>query len=112
MTLYNLIALASGPRKPEQLRAVVTDPETGGPPSLEAVGHALKEMSRRGWVRVRECEGTVDVLDKKRRILVARDRTDAVVEADGSVSGGWEGWLVRCKEQGLLRLEDAIAGAE
>jgi hypothetical protein len=101
MSAYNMLAMAKGPRGTEALRGLVP-----GLPSLVNMDLVLGEMCRRGWITFGP--NGWDVVDAKRRLVRMRDLSDAS-DVRGELRGGWNGWLVRCAQRGMLTIEDAIA---
>jgi hypothetical protein len=82
------------------------------PISSDTLDAALAALLGRGRVTCSEVvDGlpTWDVADAKRRRVLSRDRSDGAISESGEIVGGWEGWLVQCKQRGMISLEAAIA---
>jgi hypothetical protein len=89
---------------------------TGGPLSIESIlaqlvelqhpqlempqlVRALKALKQRGLAKPTSL-GWVQT-DQQRRLIVSRNLEDVRVEDDGSISGGWTGWMRR-EQRGVL----------
>lgn len=97
MSAYNLVAIYAQPMELDLLLSQVHAAHGIDQRRLE---HALEQLRDRGWVTIDEKRGCIDVRDLKRRVVKARDRRDM---------SGWSGWLVQCRQRGLITIDDAIA---
>jgi len=103
---YNLLTL-TGPSSVEDLAAAFPYPMSG--PRLREALVALVDRRYVKCTQIVEASPLFDVLDRKRRRVVGRDRSDARVTEDGDILGGWEKWTVQCAQRGLISIEAAIA---
>lgn len=104
MTAYNLLAMATGPIERSSLLCRVRDVAMPGLEEQQFNSAIAKAMSR-GYLH--SIPGGIDVVDTKRRLVRSRDRSDVRV-VGGEVLGGWERWIVQCRQQGLITLQQAI----
>ncbi len=93
ITVYNLLAINRNPLD-------VTELLTGASAqhcSVEPVqlSRAAQALVERGWVGSNP-DGTYFCKDSHRRVVIARDRSDAeATDDDGNCVGGWNGWQLR-----------------
>jgi len=107
MTAYNLLALAGGTMADEALRQRCQGVQL---PGLDAGSfiEALVEMAAKGWVDYDRGSKQVDLKDPHCRLVKYRDRSDGGYDDDGNPVGGWGGWRVQCRRQGMISIDDVI----
>ena len=92
MTAYNILAVTSGAMTARALHKHATQAQLNGL-EQEQMDRALAELEVLGRVLVQGDLYTC--ADEKRRVVVTRKRDDVGEDADGNVTGGWQGWRVR-----------------
>ena len=103
MTLYNVICRTSGDMSnPEALLPIVKK-HAHQNLSLQQLRKVVRVMKRKGLLvpqgtSLRPC-------DRKRRIVVHRDRSDGRIDDKGRIRGGWNQWFCRDQVVGLVPLE-------
>lgn len=106
MSCNNLLAVL---KRPLDLQFIHMELKRLQHPGLDVkqVKEALTELHRRGMLRQVEPYGFM-LTDPLCRLIVRRSIDDVMVEDDGSVSGGWTGWM-RLEEGGKLSLIEGHA---
>ena len=107
MTVYNLIALRGRVESRSELLPVARTHLHGslGEAQLDAAIDGL--LSRK---RIQEGEAGLMLFDRRRRQVVARDRSDVQIDEEtGEVSGGWNGWTLKDDQfGGRIQLDEVL----
>lgn len=106
MSIYNMVAMCARPISRETIVARLkvqhfTELELGdcaGP-----VAHMLAQ----GWLK-EGADSRLDVVDPKRRPVTSRARKDIDHEDDGTLKGGWSGWIAQCPNCNPKFLTDIV----
>jgi hypothetical protein len=93
MSAYNLVAVAGRPLTEVEIRERLASSQHPGL-GIERTREAVNALVSRHLMRLAG-DGAFDIVDPLRRVVVGRDRSDAEVLDDGTVTGGWNGWRVR-----------------
>jgi len=103
MTVYNIACKTTGnATKPEAMLEVIkgcAHPDL----SLQRLRRVVRVMKRKGLLVPRGKE--FGPCDRKRRMVVRRDESDAYVDEQGRLRGGWNKWMARDQIVGLVPLE-------
>ncbi len=100
MSIYNTVCRTVGTvGDPGTLLSMIK--ETAHPDlAVRRFNRVIKIMKEKGILVSRQ--DTLVPCDRKRRLIVQRDRSDAYTDEKGKVQGGWGGWLAQDQLEGLV----------
>lgn len=90
-TVYNLLTGARQPLTIEVLLSQINMTELHPGLTIEFLSQTMNEMECRQLVETSECKFVCP--DRKRRRVISRDRSDALVDKKGIIHGGWNQWV-------------------
>ncbi len=105
-SLYNLLALRGEASSVDEMLD-----------DLKMIQHPLLELPQlsRALDRLEEKKLVVRdgavyrIADKRRRVIVERDLSDAAVDPEtGELVGGWNDWMMRDPRRGLIPIEEVL----
>lgn len=103
MSVYNVVCRTSGEiERPESILDSIrkyAHPNLG----MSQLRRVVRRMVRSGLLVRRE--KSLAPCDRKRRVVVQRDRSDCWIDDKGRIRGGWNGWLAKDLIDGLVPLE-------
>lgn len=103
MSAYNAMCRNTGPVDDVSILLGALQAEIHPLLKMAQLKRAVRRAVRTGII-VRQ-NGRYAPVDRKRRIVVARDRSDAYVDDKGRIRGGWNDWTIKDLVSGLDRLE-------
>ena len=104
-SIYNLIAVQRGVGKREELLKklkTIQHPEI----EKEHFDSAVSELLNRKYIVDRD--GILMLIDPSFRTIVSRNLSDGKVHEDGTITGGWNGWLLSDRLLGTIKIEEVI----
>lgn len=103
MTVYNVACQTTGNMTKLETMLPIIREHAHSDLSLQRLRRVIRTMKRKGLLVPRG--DSLVPCDRKRRIVVQRDRTDARVDEQGRVRGGWNKWFCRDQTIGLVPLK-------
>lgn len=92
MTIYNILATIGGPANPFQLYCQAKKMQH---PILDRKQFDAALMRLNRMRLVQSTQFGFMVVDRSRRLIVSRDRSDIKLQSNGEVTGGWNAWCWR-----------------
>ncbi len=110
MSAYNLLTISGQSMTLDEIHSQLESlqhPGTG----VEQMKVALAEIERRKLIHTDGDRYRGN--DPTRRTVTHRDQTDTAVDPKtGEVTGGWNGWMVRDRQRGLVPIAEVIRAAQ
>jgi hypothetical protein len=103
MSIYNIVAKLGRPLgNIDEILDVVRKLYHPGLLKKDAKRAVAELKKRKLLIKVK---GGLDVADVQRRLVVGRNREDAEIQEDGTVTGGWKDWQVEDLLRGIIPME-------